>query len=119
MKRARDSFGPAGTAASLAACSALVSALLAAPVAADHHAAATARQSKPGPGAVDMFGRRSALTERLLETQLEFLAKPETAKRAAAFARNYYEALVQAGFSEAQALELVAAAGLPLKLPEE
>jgi hypothetical protein len=50
-----------------------------------------------------------------MELQLEVLAEPETARKLASFTRNYYQALIEAGFTESQALEIVIRAGVPLQ----
>jgi hypothetical protein len=45
--------------------------------------------------------------EGMFNAMLDLLAEPATAKKLAAFQRNYYEALQEEGFSEEQAFELV------------
>lgn len=47
------------------------------------------------------------------QSGMEALADPETARNLARFTRNYFEALVAQGFSEEQALRIVAGVGFP------
>lgn len=49
----------------------------------------------------------------MLDGMLTTLARPESAEKLATFTRNYYEALIRKGFTEEQALRLVAAVGFP------
>lgn len=57
-----------------------------------------------------MFGNvMSNMYEGLVNT----LARPDVADRLAAFTRNYYEALVRRGFTQEEALRIVAAVGIP------
>ena len=44
-----------------------------------------------------------------LNARLEVLARPETAERLAAYARNLYEALLARGFGQEQAVQMVLA----------
>jgi hypothetical protein len=53
------------------------------------------------------------MMENMMEAMRNVLERPETAERLASFARNYYEALLQEGFSEEQALRLTVAIGFP------
>ena len=41
------------------------------------------------------------------------MAEPQIAQNFATFTRNYYQALVDRGFSEEEALKIVTASGLP------
>ena len=50
----------------------------------------------------------------VLDAYLDFLAKPETAEKLAAFQMNYYKALVAQGFTEEQAFQLVRDVGNPM-----
>ena len=45
---------------------------------------------------------------------LDLLADPEISKKLAQHMRNYYEALVEAGFSEEEALRIMIEIGTPL-----
>lgn len=54
-----------------------------------------------------------AMMENMVEGLLTVLAKPGSAERLATFTRNYYDALRRKGFTEDQALRLVAAVGFP------
>ena len=56
----------------------------------------------------------SEMMQTLIDVQLEALANPETAQAMAAYSRNYYEALIAAGFSAEEALALSTASGIPL-----
>lgn len=53
------------------------------------------------------------MTEVMMEVTLEVLTRPESAEKLATFTRNYYEALLRKGFTEEQAIRIVAAAGVP------
>ena len=78
----------------------------------------TERQQKYLEHSMDMLTPMSGQTNRIaMEVQLEVLSKPETAQKLAAFAHNYYQALVKTGFTEDQALQIVARAGIPLVPP--
>jgi hypothetical protein len=63
----------------------------------------------------------SALNEQLagmvvkvLDTYLDYLARPKTVEKLATFQKNYYEALIKKGFTEEQAFQLVRDMGNPL-----
>jgi len=47
--------------------------------------------------------------------RLEMMSDPEVARMLARFSRAYFEALIEVGFSEEQALQLVVSGGLPLE----
>ena len=55
----------------------------------------------------------SSMMESMMSGMMRFYAQPDTADMMASFTRNYYAALVKKGFSEAEALEIVKAAGVP------
>ena len=55
----------------------------------------------------------SSMMESMMSGMMRFYAQPDTADMMASFTRNYYTALVKKGFSEAEALEIVKAAGVP------
>jgi len=50
-----------------------------------------------------------------IDTYLEYLSKPETAAKLASFQRSYYDALIEKGFTEDQAFQLVRDFGNPLR----
>jgi hypothetical protein len=49
----------------------------------------------------------------MYEGLVNTLARPDVAERLATFTRNYYDALVRRGFTQNQALRIVAAVGIP------
>ena len=53
------------------------------------------------------------MMENMVEGLLTALAKQENAERLATFAKNYFDALKRKGFTDEQALRLVAAVGFP------
>jgi hypothetical protein len=55
------------------------------------------------------------VAETVIGATLTVLARPETAERLAAFAKNYYDALVAKGFSADEALRIVLAHGVPFQ----
>ncbi|MGD2135626.1 MAG: hypothetical protein PVF27_05670 [Gemmatimonadales bacterium] len=55
----------------------------------------------------------SNMMASMMDGMLTLLARPESAEKLATFTRNYYEALIRKGFTEEQALRLVAAIGFP------
>lgn len=57
-----------------------------------------------------MMGQMMTL---MLESMARKLAEPQMAEYYAAFMRNYYQALLKQGFTEEQALKIIAATGLP------
>lgn len=57
-----------------------------------------------------MMGR---MMESMVEGLLTALARPDNAERLATFAKNYFDALRRKGFTDEQALRLVAAVGFP------
>jgi len=60
-----------------------------------------------------MVPMMSQMAAVMLESTLTTLAKPENAERLADFTKNYYDALLKRGFTKEQALQLVAAIGMP------
>jgi hypothetical protein len=63
---------------------------------------------------MDMMGPTfGIMMEQMMDALIRVLEQPETADRLATFARNYYDALVEKGFTEDQALRLVIAIGFP------
>ena len=61
------------------------------------------------PNAPDM----ERVFDNMVDAVLAVLNQPETARKMAAYVREYYEALVARGFSEDQATRIVAAHPLP------
>ena len=59
---------------------------------------------------VPMMGQ---MMQTMMRTQFEMLAQPETAKLLAAFTRNYYQALIDAGFSIDEAYQITVNTGIP------
>lgn len=59
---------------------------------------------------VPMYREMAAV---MIEATLEVMARPESAELMATFTRNYFEALVEKGFTREEALHIVAAARLP------
>ena len=55
----------------------------------------------------------SQMAQAMLQTAMDFYAKPETARALAAFAKNYLAALTAAGFSRDEALRIVIGHGMP------
>jgi hypothetical protein len=66
-------------------------------------------------GQVEMFmgPMMGRMMENMVEGLLTALAKPDNAERLATFAKNYFDALKRKGFTDEQALRLVAAVGFP------
>ncbi len=58
----------------------------------------------------ELLGTALQITDRYLD----HLAKPETAAKLATIQKNYYDALVNKGFTDEQAFTLVREAGNPL-----
>jgi|JI9StandDraft_2_1071091.scaffolds.fasta_scaffold56704_1 hypothetical protein len=61
-----------------------------------------------------MHAQLTAMATKVMDGYLDYLAKPETAKKLATFQKNYYDALVAQGFTKEQAFELVLRFGNPL-----
>ncbi len=57
-----------------------------------------------------MFGQMMRV---MMQAQFEVLSQPETAEKLAAYTRNYYEALIEQGFSKQEALEIAMNVGIP------
>lgn len=55
----------------------------------------------------------SNMMASMMQGMLAVLAQPETAEKLATFTRNYFDALRRKGFTDEQALRLVAAIGFP------
>lgn len=63
---------------------------------------------------MDMMGPTfGIMMEQMMDALIRVLEQPETAERLATFARNYYDALIDKGFTEDQAMRLVIAIGFP------
>jgi hypothetical protein len=72
------------------------------------------------PGNVNTFNT-SAIGDQLaamlinaVDVYIEYLARPQTTDKLAAFQKNYYDSLVKRGFTEEQAFQLVREFGNPL-----
>lgn len=57
------------------------------------------------------------ITDGVIEAQLKSAVLPETAERIATFKKNLYDALIRKGFSKSEAMQLVAATGIPSATP--
>lgn len=55
----------------------------------------------------------AATLKNVTQGTMAALAEPEVARNLARFTRNYYEALVAAGFTREEALRIVASVGFP------
>lgn len=53
------------------------------------------------------------MMEQMMDGMFNYLAKKETAMKMARFTRNYYVALVKAGFTKEEALQIVINAQMP------
>lgn len=80
-------------------------------------------KGKEGASPANLFGglfddsMQAQLTEmatKVIDGYLDYLAKPQTAKKLATFQKNYYDALIEQGFTKEQAFELVLRFGNPL-----
>ena len=76
-------------------------------------------QAKPQNVLGGLFGdaMQAHLTEiatKMIDGYLDYLAKPQTVKKLATFQKNYFDALVDQGFTKEQAFELVLRFGNPL-----
>lgn len=60
-----------------------------------------------------MQGMMASVMRNVTQSTMEALADPETARNLARFTRNYYNALVEEGFTEEQALRIVSSMGFP------
>lgn len=74
-----------------------------------------AQQPSPDPAQMQqlMVPMMSQMASVMLESTLTTLAKPENAERLAEFTKHYYDALLKRGFTKQEALQLVAAMGIP------
>jgi hypothetical protein len=91
--------------------------------------AAVAQQSQRSPPSPDqmeqllqttmgtMVAVMGPMTAAIIEAQLAIAAKPETAARIAAFKSNLYQALLQRGFTNADAMQIVVTTPLPSASP--
>ena len=60
-----------------------------------------------------MLPSMKKILEVSMQAQLDVLAKRDSADQIAAYARNFYDALVKRGFGEDEALEIVKSVGVP------
>jgi hypothetical protein len=63
---------------------------------------------------VQLFESMQPVLTRAMKAYLNFLAQPQTSGKIAAFQKNYDDALIKKGFSEAQAFQLLRNVGNPL-----
>lgn len=61
-----------------------------------------------------MHAQLTEMATKVIDGYLDYLAKPQTAKKLATFQKNYYDALIEQGFTKEQAFELVLRFGNPL-----
>lgn len=61
-----------------------------------------------------MPAQLTELATKVMDGYLDYFAQPETAKKLATFQKNYYDALIEKGFTKEQAFELVLRHGNPL-----
>ena len=59
---------------------------------------------------VPMFGE---MVKIMMNAQFDVLSQPETAEKLAKYTKNYYEALISAGFTKQEALEITKSMGIP------
>lgn len=57
------------------------------------------------------------MVEAMIQSQLQVLARPESAAQMATYIRNFYLELVKQGFSEAQALQIASSVAVPSATP--
>ncbi len=74
---------------------------------------AAADESPPAEMVRDMLPVMGDMVGTMMNGMFKELARPESARRLAAFTRNYYEALLEEGFTEGQAMEIVTAFSVP------
>ncbi len=53
------------------------------------------------------------MVQGIMEAHVNLIARPDIARSLASYTRNYYLALTDQGFTEAQALKIVIAGGIP------
>ena len=70
--------------------------------------------SKPQSFFGSMYGELVSTALQVTDRYLDHLAKPETAAKIATIQKNYYDALINKGFTNEQAFILVREAGNPL-----
>lgn len=61
-----------------------------------------------------MLGSVTDATIQMSDKYLDYLARPETAKKLATFQKNYYDSLVELGFDKDQAFILLRDLGNPM-----
>jgi len=74
---------------------------------------AAADESPPAEMVRDMLPVMGDMVGTMMNGMFKELARPESARRLAAFTRNYYEALLEEGFTEGQAMEIATAFSVP------
>lgn len=78
------------------------------------NATPNAPASKPQSFFGSMYGELVGTALQITDRYLDHLAKPETAAKIATIQKNYYDALIDKGFTDDQAFTLVREAGNPL-----
>ena len=61
-----------------------------------------------------MQAQLTEMATKVIDGYLDYLAKPQTTKKLATFQKNYYDALIEQGFTKEQAFELLLRFGNPL-----
>lgn len=61
-----------------------------------------------------MQAQLTEMATKVIDGYLDYLAKPQTTKKWATFQKNYYDALIEQGFTKEQVFELVLRFGNPL-----
>ncbi|GAA5504877.1 hypothetical protein [Novipirellula caenicola] len=61
-----------------------------------------------------VFSSMADVTIQASDKYLDYLAKPETAKKLATFQKNYYDSLIELGFDKEQAFTLLRDLGNPM-----
>lgn len=77
------------------------------------------QQKEPSPQEVQAMMQRTMIPMMgemmnvMMRSMARTLSEPQIAEHFAAFARNYYQALIARGFSQEEALRIVTATGIP------
>ena len=58
-----------------------------------------------------MFGK---MMGTMFESVLDVISKPENVQKLAAFMKNYYDALVDQGFTKEEAFKIITSSGIPM-----
>lgn len=62
----------------------------------------------------EMFARVAQYVAMAMDSHLDYLSKPSTTAKLAKFQKNYFDALVQQGFTEEQAIRIISSSANPL-----